>query len=67
MTNPSKHPPLDRSCWYTGAVIRMCACGAEKWPPSPCLKVCTDGRREWAYCPKCCRTWDTKTLKEIVK
>lgn len=52
------------TCWATGAVIRMCGCGTDKQPVSPCLPVFTDGRSEWASCPTCKKTWDTRTLKE---
>lgn len=52
------------TCWATGAVIRMCGCGTDKQPVSACLPVCTDGRHEWASCPTCKKTWDTRTLKE---
>lgn len=52
------------TCWYTGAVVRLCECGTSKVPFSPCLQVCTDGTREWASCPMCNKTWDTRTLKE---
>jgi len=55
---------VQRTCWATGAVIRMCDCGIDTQPVSPCLPVYTDGRDEWAYCPKCKKTWDTQTLKE---
>jgi len=55
---------VQRTCWATGAVIRMCDCGTDTQPVSPCLPVYTDGRDEWAYCPKCKKTWDTQTLKE---
>jgi len=53
-----------RSCWDTGAVIRMCECGPE-WHLSPCLPIYTDGRNEWVYCPTCKKTWDVKTMQEI--
>ncbi len=62
---PTSSHAAQPTCWFTGAVIRMCECGANQWPPSPCLNVCTDGRNEWAYCPTCKKTWDTRTLKEI--
>jgi rRNA maturation protein Nop10 len=50
--------------WHTGSVIRMCDCGIETFPASPCLRVRTDGTREWATCPACGRTWDMRTLQE---
>jgi hypothetical protein len=46
------------TCWHTGAVTRMCECGG------PTIPIATDGRREWAACPICGKTWDMKTLKE---
>jgi hypothetical protein len=48
-----------RTCYYTGAVTRMCECGGDQIP------IATDGRSEWANCPVCKKTWDMKTLKEI--
>lgn len=56
---------VQSSCWDTGAVIRMCECGTDSNPVSLCLKVCTDGRDEWAYCPTCKTTWDIRTLNKI--
>jgi hypothetical protein len=52
------------TCWTTGAAVRMCACGSGTLLPSPGLPVCTDGKREWASCPTCGKTWDMKTMKE---
>lgn len=51
-----------RSHWDTGACIRLCECGTDRWPPSPCLPVYTDGRREWAHCPTCGKTWEVETI-----
>jgi formate dehydrogenase maturation protein FdhE len=53
------------SHWYTGEVIRMCACGTDGPVVSPCLNVYTDGRRKYAHCDCCGKTWDAETLREI--
>lgn len=37
--------------YFTGAVIRMCSC------PGPTQQVYSDGRKEYAHCDKCNRTW----------
>ena len=50
---------IQRTCWYTGAVTRMCNCGG------PQIPVSTDGRTEWANCPICGKAWDMKTLMEL--
>jgi hypothetical protein len=47
------------------ADIRMCSCGTDAWPPSPCLRIYTHGEREYATCPTCKKTWDVNTLKEV--
>lgn len=51
--------------WETGSIVRACRCGTDTWPPSPCLKVLTDGRMEWATCPTCGKSWNMKSLNEI--
>lgn len=45
--------------WHTGGVTRMCECGG------PQIKVYTDGKRQYAHCDKCKKTWDMDTLEEI--
>lgn len=54
----------DYRTWYTGTITRMCECGVRDWP-SPCLRIITDGKSEWATCHVCGKTWDMATLKEF--
>lgn len=56
---------IDKSHWFTGGIIRMCHCGSDRVPPSPCLNIYTDGFREYAHCAECGKVWSVDTLKEI--
>lgn len=44
--------------WRVG-IVRMCDCGG------PTLDIWTDGARRWASCPRCGKTWDMNTMREI--
>ena len=52
--------------WFTGAVIRICDCGSDKQPPSPTLRVYTDGKDDFAHCQICKRTWNVRTMKQVL-
>ncbi len=53
--------------WHLDIWTRMCKCGADRVPPSPTLRVYTDGRRRYAHCEECGKTWDVDTGKEMEK